>query len=116
MSARFPARKLPDSALELIATRFKALSEPVRLKLIIALEEGEKNVSELVEASGKSQATISRHLKQLEDAGVLARRRDGTHIYYSICDPGIFVLCEHVCGSLYRQLQAREKIAVALKH
>jgi len=115
MPARFPARKLPDSALELIATRFKALSEPVRLKLIIALEEGEKNVSELVAASGKSQANISRQLKQLEDAGILSRRREGTHIFYSISDPAIFVLCEQVCGSLHRQFQATERITRALK-
>jgi ArsR family transcriptional regulator len=115
MPARFPARKLPESALQLIATRFKALSEPVRLKLIIALEEGEKNVTQLVEASGRSQANVSRHLKQLEDAGILSRRREGTQVFYSISDPAIFALCDQVCGSVYHQFQQKGKIAGALK-
>jgi DNA-binding transcriptional ArsR family regulator len=115
MPARLPSAKLTESALELIATRFKALSEPVRLKLIIALEDGEKSVSDLVEASGKSQANVSRHLKQLEDVGILSRRREGTHIYYSIADPAIFVLCDQVCGSLYRQFVEKGKVTSALK-
>jgi len=69
-------KKLPDAALELIAGRFKALSEAVRLKLIMVLQTGEKNVSELVRATGKGQTSVSRHLQQLVDAGVLARRRE----------------------------------------
>lgn len=94
---------LSDAALELIAGRFRVLSEPVRLKLIIALERGERNVSELMATTGKPQTTVSRQLQVLAEAGVLARRRAGTCVFYRIADPAIMRLCETVCGSLQEQ-------------
>lgn len=98
---------LSPDALELIAERFKALSEPMRLRLLIALEKGEKNVSELVEATGATQANVSRHLQTLTENGILTRRKEGLNVYYRIADPGIFDLCEHVCGSIQRHLNGR---------
>ena len=91
---------LTDEALVLIARRFAALSDPTRLRLLHALFEGEKNVSSLVAASGGTQANVSRHLQTLADAGVVARRREGLQVFYSIGDPTIYELCELVCGSL----------------
>lgn len=110
-----PPKKLSDPALELIAARFKALSEAVRLKLIMALQTGEKNVTELVKATGKGQTNVSRHLQQLVDAGVLARRREGACVYYRIADPAIFDLCHHVCGSLQRQFAKQERVSALFK-
>jgi DNA-binding transcriptional ArsR family regulator len=109
MSHSLSPKSLSDPALELIAARFRALSEPLRLKLIIALQGGERNVNELVKATGKGQANVSRQLQQLLDSGILARRRDGARVFYSIADPAIFDLCTHVCGSLHRQLQEKGK-------
>lgn len=103
MAKPFTPQTLTDEALDLIAGRFKALSDPLRLKLIIALESGEKNVSELVESTGKLQTNVSRQLQQLTDSGVLARRRQGPCVYYRIADSAIFDLCRHVCGSLQKQ-------------
>lgn len=100
-------RDLPDLALEMIANRFKALSEVSRLKLIIALEEGEKNVSRLMDETGLGQANVSRHLQTLLDAGILARRRDGVTVFYSIADPAIFKMCELVCGGLSKKMDAQ---------
>ncbi len=68
---------LPDQALELIAGRFRVLGEASRLKLIRALEPGERNVSQLVEDTGLTQANVSRHLQTLTEAGVLGRRKEG---------------------------------------
>lgn len=96
---------LPPDALARIAGRFKALSEPLRLRLIMALEEGEKNVTQLVAGSGSTQANISRHLQALARAGILTRRKAGNNAYYRIADPAIFALCDHVCGSLRSQLE-----------
>lgn len=99
------ARKAPlsDAALELVARRFAVLSEPMRLRLIQALFEGEMHVNALVEATGGTQANISRHLQTLTQAHVLARRKDGLQVFYSIADPTIYKLCELVCGSLEKQ-------------
>lgn len=88
----------------MVAQRFSVLSEPMRLRLVHALFEGEKSVTELVRASGGTQANVSRHLQSLARAGILARRKEGLQVFYSICDPTIYRLCELVCGSLERQI------------
>lgn len=98
---------LPESALEMIANRFKALSEVSRLKIIIALEEGEKNVTALVESTGLNQANLSRHLQTLVDSGILTRRKQGMSVFYAICDPTIFKICDQVCGGLAKRIEAQ---------
>lgn len=103
-------RPLTDEALALIARRFAVLSEPMRLKLVHTLFEGEKPVNALVEAVGGTQANVSRHLQNLAEAGVLARRKEGLQVFYSIGDPSIFKLCELVCGSLEKQHADRAKV------
>ena len=95
---------LSHEAIELIARRFAVLSEPLRLRLIHALFDGEKNVNALVADTGGTQANISRHLHTLTHANILARRKEGLQVYYSIADPSIVKLCEFVCGGLERQL------------
>lgn len=100
----------PDAFLQLVADRFKLLSEPMRLRLIHALIEGEATVSSLVERIGATQANVSRHLQTLAQAGILGRRKEGLHVYYRIEDPSILELCEHVCGGLRRQSQARARL------
>ena len=83
-------RTLSGEAIELIAARFHALGEVSRLKLIVAVGYGEKNVSQLVEATGLSQANVSRHLQTLTDAGILVRRKEGVCVFYSTADPTVF--------------------------
>jgi len=97
-------RSLSDEALQMISHRFAVLAEPMRLRLVHALFDGEKNVTQLVEAVGSTQANISRHLQTLTAAGVLGRRKEGLQVFYSIADPSIYHLCELVCGSLQKQL------------
>ena len=98
-----------DEALELIAARFRVLGEANRLRLIRALQAGEKSVSELMKATGLAQANVSRHLQTLTDAGILSRRKEGLKVIYSIVDRGIFKLCEHVCGALERRFKQQAK-------
>lgn len=95
---------LSPAALEMIARRFAALAEPMRLRLVHALFEGEKNVTALVAEMGGTQANISRHLQHLTQAHILARRKEGLQVFYSIADPSIVKLCELVCGSLEKEL------------
>jgi ArsR family transcriptional regulator len=100
------AKQLPlsDDALELVARRFAVLAEPMRLRLIQALFDGEKNVNTLVAATDGTQANVSRHLQTLTQAHILARRKEGLQVFYSIADPSIYKLCELVCGSLEKHL------------
>lgn len=102
---KFNPRDLTDTALEMIASRFKALSEVSRLKILIALESGENNVTTLIELTGLTQANLSRHLQTLVEAGILARRKEGLSVYYRIADPAIFKLCDQVCGGIARQME-----------
>jgi len=102
-------RPLSEDALQLVARRFAVLSEPMRLRLIQALFDGEKNVSQLVEASGGTQANVSRHLQTLLTAYILGRRKEGLQVYYSISDPTIPPLCDVVCGAIEKQLVRQAK-------
>ena len=108
--------KLSDAALELIAARFRALSEPTRLKLLMALEEGEKNVTELVKKTGATQTNVSRQLSVLTTAGLLARRKRGLSVLYRIADESIFDLCSHVCHSLRKRMNTERKIIEAVSN
>lgn len=87
----------------MIARRFSLLSEPLRIRLLHSLHDGEKNVGTLVRMSGGSQTNVSRHLQALADASIVSRRKEGLQVFYAICDPTIFDLCELVCGSLEKQ-------------
>ena len=101
---------LTDEAMVMIARRFGVLSDPMRIRLLHSLFDGEKNVGSLVKVSGSSQTNVSRHLQTLADAGILARRKAGAQAFYSICDPSIFELCELVCRSLEIQHASRAKL------
>ncbi len=100
-------RDMPPEALELIAARFRVLGEPNRLKLLIELESGEKCVKDLTEATGLTQANVSRHLHALQESGILSRRKEGLQVFYSIADPTIFEMCDHVCGSLSTRMKSQ---------
>jgi DNA-binding transcriptional ArsR family regulator len=97
-------RPLPDDLVELIARRFRVIGEPMRIKLLDRLRSGEATVLALTEAVGASQQNVSKHLGVLHDVGIVARRKEGTQVYYRVVDAGIFELCETVCGSVQRQV------------
>lgn len=77
---------LSPAQAEALADRFRLLSEPTRLRLLDLLEEGEASVGTLTERLGCTQANVSKHLALLADAGVLHRRREGLHCFYSVAD------------------------------
>ncbi len=101
---------IPDPLVELIARRFRAMGEPMRIRLLDRLREGEATVAELTEALGASQQNISKHLAVLTDAGILARRKEGNRVHYRIGDESVLAICEEVCGSVQRQLDELQQI------
>ena len=100
---------LNDEALEMIANRFRMLSEPMRLKILGTLGEKEMSVTELVTATGANQGNVSKHLGALLQAGIVARRKSGLTANYRISDPTIFALCELVSSRLVEDLEKRKK-------
>jgi len=69
---------------ESLLLRFRALSDPVRLRLVALCRLGECSVSELTRVTGQSQPRVSQQLKVLCDAGLLSRFRDGKRVFYRV--------------------------------
>jgi len=95
---------LPPDLAELIARRFRVLGDPLRVRILDLLRDQELSVNALAEQLGAGQQNVSKHLALLADAGMVARRKDGNHVYYAMADEGVFALCEQVCGSVQSQL------------
>ena len=74
-------------SLELAAKLFRGLADPSRLSLLDALRNGEKTVSQLVEATGLSQPNTSTHLACLRECGLVLSRQEGRFAFYRIADP-----------------------------
>jgi ArsR family transcriptional regulator len=101
---------LSDANASAIAERFKALSEPMRLRLLQALRNTERSVGELAAHTGAGQANVSKHLQVLFQQGYVDRRKTGTTIRYRITDPKVFTMCELVCGGLEEGLERKRKL------
>lgn len=93
-----------DLVFESAAELFGLLSTPVRLKIISAVCNGERNVSELLAQIDTTQPNISQHLATLYRAGVLGRRREGTQIYYRLQSERVAMLCRAVCTQVATEL------------
>jgi DNA-binding transcriptional ArsR family regulator len=101
--------EMNSGALAQLADYFKVLSEANRLEILCCLKSGSKNVTEIIAETGLGQANVSKHLKILAQAGIVARHPVGVSIYYEIADPLIFELCELVCDRLVVNLQERSQ-------
>lgn len=101
---------MPAEALNLVAERFKILSEPLRLRILQSLESGQMSVTEITNAVESTQPNVSKHLKLLQDAGLVTRRQEGNTVYYSIADDSIFELCDVVCSSLKAKFASQNSI------
>lgn len=76
-----------DAQVERAAHALKAMSHPLRLKILCVLNDREISVQGIVEHVGTSQSNISQHLAILRDKGVLCTRKDANRVYYRISDP-----------------------------
>ncbi len=102
-------KELSGEALEQVALRFKLLSDPMRLKILHSLQDGEKTVTELVKMTGSSQPNISKHLNILRTTGMVKRRQESNQAFFSIAAPFIFDLCDIVCNGIAQELEQLQR-------
>jgi DNA-binding transcriptional ArsR family regulator len=102
-------KNMTEAALQEIANRFRALGDPMRVKILYNLGTEELTVTEIVERCGGSQSNVSKHLSVLLTHGLVDRRREGTSAYYSVADKSIFTLCDQICGGIDRELAERRR-------
>jgi DNA-binding transcriptional ArsR family regulator len=102
-----------DLVFESAAELFGLLSTPVRLKIISAVCQGERNVSELLQQIDTTQPNMSQHLATLYRAGVLGRRREGTQIYYKLQSERVATLCRAVCTQVAMELDGDDSLPPA---
>lgn len=94
------AKNMTPELLARVATRFRALSDEGRLRLLLSLRQGPASVSELVDATGLSQPSVSKHLAVLREVGIVASQREGTQVLNRIRDESVFALCDIVCNGV----------------
>ncbi|NBQ89960.1 MAG: ArsR family transcriptional regulator [Betaproteobacteria bacterium] len=99
-----------DRVFESAAELFSILATPVRLKIISAVCQEEKNVSELLSLIDTTQPNMSQHLGTLYRSGILAKRREGTQIYYRLQSERVATLCRAVCTQVAIELDAVDEI------
>jgi ArsR family transcriptional regulator len=102
-----------NRVFESAAQLFALLSTPMRLKIISAVCEKEKNVSELLELIDTTQPNMSQHLATLHRKGVLSKRRDGVQIYYKLQSERVATLCRAVCTQVAIELDDVDGIDAA---
>ena len=91
-------------AFDVVASYFGALSDPMRLRIMHAVCDSEKPVSQIVAETGATQTNVSRHLGIMYRSGVLARRKQGNHVYYRAADVALIELCRGVCKSISERI------------
>jgi DNA-binding transcriptional ArsR family regulator len=104
-----PTKSVPPEVVQQVAEYFSVLGEPMRLRILNLLRDGEKCVQDLVDATNTSQANVSKHLKVMLQAGILTRRSKGTLAYYSVEDDLIFELCGLVCDRLASRIEQQAR-------
>jgi ArsR family transcriptional regulator len=104
------AKSREEKVFESVAELFAVLSTPIRLRIISAVCHGEKNVTELLAEIDTTQPNMSQHLGMLYRSGVLAKRREGTQMYYRLQSERVATLCRAVCTQVAIELEGDTKI------
>ncbi len=99
-----------ERVFESVAELFGVLSTPIRLKIISAVCNGEKNVSELLSQIATTQPNMSQHLNTLYRSGVLSKRREGTQMYYRLQSERVATLCRAVCTQVAIELDSESHV------
>ena len=100
-----PAVVLTDPVLALVARRMKLLSDPFRVRLLLALQDGQSSVQELADRLDVEHRNASRELIVLHREGLLTRRRDGARVLYGIADYTACRLLGHAAESVAARVE-----------
>lgn len=85
---------------ESVAQLFRLLGQPVRIQILLVIEQAPACVCHIEACLGMRQAAISQHLMQLRDAGLVEARREGRNVYYALAQPGLMGLVRQAAGLL----------------
>ena len=77
---------------------FKALGDSTRLRILDLIKNGEKCICEIIPETGKSQPTVSQHLKILRQANLVEQRKEGTNIWIHAKDKQIYQIIKEIRG------------------
>lgn len=86
-----------SGVFEKVSRYFSLLSEPMRLRILHVICQGERTVSDIVAETGATQTNVSRHLNTMYRAGVLTRRRQAGFTLYGVADLVLTDICRTVC-------------------
>lgn len=102
MESLTPAADDAESArvFELAAELFGVLATPMRLRILSALCDGERSVTQMLERIDTTQPNLSQHLNVLYRSGVLAKRKEGTQVFYRVQSEKAVALCRAVCTQI----------------
>jgi DNA-binding transcriptional ArsR family regulator len=93
-NAAFAKSMMPETLRRFKAEFFKALAHPVRIQILESLRTGELSVSELQEKLSLETSNVSQQLAVLRNKNIVASRKAGTSVYYSVRDPALFELLD----------------------
>lgn len=99
-----------DPVFDAVASYFSVLSEPTRLRIMHAICETEKSVSQIVEEIRSTQTNASRHLSLMYRSGVLARRKEGSQVYYRVADASMIEVCRTVCNQIAGSMDEKKPL------
>jgi len=102
--------KVNDEMMNVMAQRFKAMSEPLRLKILQFLKEGERSVGEIAEFLDLKHGTASANLNAMAKAGLVSTRREGTKIFYRIANEMVLQICDVACACIRKEIDEMVKL------
>ena len=101
--------EMSPEMIESAVERLRAIADPTRIRILMRLRAAEANVSQLSDEIGVAQPSMSKHLAQLRQAGLVKVRPEGAQALYSIRDDSVFGICDIVCSAVRQQHEERAR-------
>lgn len=103
---------LTEAVLDLVTHRLQVLSDPVRMRTLLALQDGECSVQELADVLDLEQCRASRSLSALHREGLLTRRQNGARVLYAVADYTAYRLIDQVAESVTAHIEELHDLVV----